>query len=531
VSGVFTAGDKIGAYTILRRLGAGGMGEVYLAKHRHIGREAAIKLLLPELSAREEVVSRFFTEARATGLLRHPNIVEILDCDVHPSGRAYIVMEFLEGENLGECLARIGSFAANVAMAAAIAGQVAGALAVAHGKGIVHRDLKPDNIFLASTPEGATPINVKVLDFGIAKLAYDGGETKQTRTGVLLGTPIYMSPEQCRGSGRVDHRSDIYSLGCIIFELISGRPPFVYNGAGDLIVAHVSEQPPELSSIVPTAPAALSALAKAMLSKNADERPQSMAEVVKRIEDFLGVGAAQFAAMVAVPPGFPVRGSVDVGASKPPDKDERAIASIPISAGGTKLLPQPQTTFSQTASELASPRPSPPPSGSKAVKAGIAVAVLAGCAAAVFAFRPSRSEGNRSNPPAAIAGPEKPAPVAQVQPPEPPLQKNVTIELENGPLGLSVDLDGRPSSVPVTLPRGSENHLLTFRAPGFKPEVARVDGSRDKTIVLNMQQEATRPSREKLRVQRGTAESSKAKSEEPTSKPTVRKKHDGFTDL
>src|SRR5262249_3475041 len=145
-------GAQVGPYNIVRRLGAGGMGEVYLGRHRHIGRDAAIKVLLPELSKNEDVVARFFTEARATAAIRHPAIVEILDCDVHPSGRAYIVMEFLEGENLAERLARGGSYAGNLETAGSIIVQVASALAAAHAKGIVHRDLKPDNVFLCGDP-------------------------------------------------------------------------------------------------------------------------------------------------------------------------------------------------------------------------------------------------------------------------------------------------------------------------------------------------------------------------------------------
>jgi hypothetical protein len=286
-----------------------------------------------------------------------------------------------------------------------------------------------------------------------------------------------------------------------------------------------------------------------MLSKNVDERPQSMAEVVKRIEDLLKVTSAQFAAMVAVPPGFPVRGPVDesfddraaegsaegvprsMGASNPSGRGDRAIQSTPPSAGGTKLLPQPQTTFSQTASELATPRNSSQSTGKTLLKVAIAMATLAGGAAVLFAFWPTPSRGSRIKPAAELAVPETPASAVQAQPAEPARPRSVTIELENGPVGLSVEIDGRLTSVPVTVPHGSETHLLTFRAPGFKPEVARVDGSRDKTIVLNMQQEPARLPKAKPRLQRGSPEPPNPKAEEPTPGHTVRKKHDGFTDL
>src|SRR6188768_2550897 len=142
--------QQIGPYTIVRKLGAGGMGAVYLAQHRHLARRAAIKVLLPEISSNAEVVSRFFTEARATSRLHHPSIVEVFDCDVMPSGQAYIVMEYLAGETLGSALGRSTDFRENLKRLAAIVGQVAEALSSAHAMGIVHRDLKPDNVFLGA---------------------------------------------------------------------------------------------------------------------------------------------------------------------------------------------------------------------------------------------------------------------------------------------------------------------------------------------------------------------------------------------
>jgi serine/threonine protein kinase len=392
---VLVAGDRIGAYEIVRYLGGGGMGEVYLACHIHIGRQAAIKVLLPELSTNVDVVSRFFNEARATALLRHPSIVEILDCDVHPSGRAYIVMEFMQGESLGECLGRIGSFGDRPDTALAITGQIARALVAAHAKGIVHRDLKPDNVFLASTPEGEAPVRVKILDFGIAKLMGDGAPTtRMTSTGTLVGTPLYMSPEQCRGSGRIDHRTDIYSLGCVLFELMSGRPPFIREGAGDLIIVHVSEDPPPLSSLVPSSPAPLGDLVRRMLEKDPDRRPQSMSEVVAQIEGLLDVPAARFTAVVDTPAGFPVHAGAH---DSPPAADGRnntspAPPSISPRVGDTKVLPDQSpmrldrsTTFPDHAPTGA--RPAPPDAaqsgqrGSKArggLLAALIVAALIG---------------------------------------------------------------------------------------------------------------------------------------------------------
>jgi serine/threonine protein kinase len=276
---MITAGQQIGGYTVLHLLGRGGMGEVYLAQHRRVARRAAIKVLVPELSQNAVVLERFFNEARSASLIRHPGIVEILDCDLY-LGQAYIVMEFLEGESFGGYLYRTGPLDKDLAFFYGVATAVASAVGAAHATAIIHRDLKPDNIFLHLPSPTAPVVAVKILDFGIAKLAQQEGAHSQTGTGVLLGTPAYMSPEQCRGAGRVDNRSDMYSLGCIFYEALTGFPPFVREGFGDLIVAHVGEapQPPRArgAAIEPE----LEALILRMLAKSPDDRPQSMDEVV-----------------------------------------------------------------------------------------------------------------------------------------------------------------------------------------------------------------------------------------------------------
>jgi len=277
-------GETIGSYTILRRLGEGGMGEVYLAEHKHIARRAAIKLLLPELTTKSEAVSRFFTEARATSLIRHPGIVEILDCAVHTNGRAYIIMEFLDGESLAHALERVGSFSSQAAAGLRVCAEVASALAAAHAKGIVHRDLKPDNVFLAvgSGPHGGeNGLRVKILDFGIAKLAAEGQASLQrTRTGSLLGTPVYMSPEQCRGIAAVDHRADIYALGCITYELLTGRHPFDRELPGDLLVAHISETAPPVTERRSELPPEIDAVIERGMAKSPDDRYPSAGELI-----------------------------------------------------------------------------------------------------------------------------------------------------------------------------------------------------------------------------------------------------------
>jgi serine/threonine-protein kinase len=241
------------------------MGVVYLAEHRHMGRRAAIKFLMPELSQMGDRLQRFFLEARAASMVEHDGIVRVFDCDVHPNGSAYIVMEYLAGQNLQAFLAIRRALPPSEA--AAVMLPVASALAAAHDKGIVHRDLKPENIFVLSHPPGG----IKILDFGVAKLSQSvHNEPSRTQSGALLGTPLYMSPEQARGSATVDARADVYSMGCILFEMLTGQPPFTHLSSNELLLAHMGQPPPPLD---PSIPAALRVLVAGMLAKEPGERP------------------------------------------------------------------------------------------------------------------------------------------------------------------------------------------------------------------------------------------------------------------
>jgi eukaryotic-like serine/threonine-protein kinase len=275
----------VGGYRLVRKLGQGGMGEVWVGEHQRLDRQGAVKLLLPSWTADEAVLERFFIEARATSRIRHPGIVEIVDCGVTPEGRAYIVMELLVGSNVREFVGAAGH--ADLKFIVGMAQQVASAVGAAHAQKIVHRDLKPDNIFLVGATPGAAheqPVQAKVLDFGIAKLIDRESDTGLTGTGVLVGTPAYMSPEQSRGRGLIDHRTDIYSLGCILFELAAGRQPFLQQGIGELIAARLMEDAPTLRSVVPNIPESFDRLVNSMLVRDPDARIQTMAEVEEALK-------------------------------------------------------------------------------------------------------------------------------------------------------------------------------------------------------------------------------------------------------
>lgn len=251
------------------------MGAVYLAEHALIGRKAAIKLLLPHFASNADIVRRFFNEAKAASEARHPGIIEIYDFGLCEDGAAYIAMELLEGESLRQRMHTRGRLPVTEAMA--ITAQLAAALSAAHDKGIVHRDLKPDNIFIVPDPEIGE--RAKILDFGIAKLASDNTGAEKTRSGLIMGTPVYMAPEQCRGADKVDCRADYYALGCILFRMLCGRSPFVGAGYGDLLVAHIYQQPPRPSGLEPTIPRGVDDLILRLLAKDPQQRPSSYQEL------------------------------------------------------------------------------------------------------------------------------------------------------------------------------------------------------------------------------------------------------------
>ena len=278
------AGTQIGAYRVLERIGAGGMGAVWLAEHLALGRRAAVKVLHPEYSAKPEIVQRFFNEARAATAISDPGIVQVFDFGQHTDGSAYLVMELLEGETLEKRLTSLGRLA--IADALRVMHQVASTLGAAHARGIVHRDLKPENIFLVRDSAVLGGERAKILDFGIAKLASNAGGLK-TSTQAVMGTPMYMSPEQCRGAGHVDQRSDVYSLGCVLFHLLTGRPLFDAEGVGDIMAMHLREPAPRLSTRTTEMPPEVDDLVARCLEKDPTRRPGSGSDLASQIAGLL----------------------------------------------------------------------------------------------------------------------------------------------------------------------------------------------------------------------------------------------------
>jgi serine/threonine protein kinase len=459
-------GTKVGNYKLIRQLGAGGMGVVYAAEHELMGKMAAVKLLLPELSANQEIVGRFFNEAKAATKIHHPGIVDVYDFGYHVSGHAYIVMEFLQGESLTDLLKKGLQFGRVVD----IAWQLASALGAAHKRGIVHRDVKPDNIFVVPDPATPTGDRVKVLDFGIAKLTSDDNVSMKTRTGTVMGTPVYMSPEQCRGSGEIDHRSDIYAMGCIMYEMACGQPPFVRNGFGELITAHIIEEPEMVSSINPSVPGAFEAIVMKTLEKEPSARFQHMSEV----ETELGSINPEALNNVTRIPAVGRAG----GTGRSKLRSNRSIRSTAAKAGGGAL----QITNPGIPSEL--PELDERPAGNnkkKLIGIGLGVLAAAGVAVAVL------GGGKKTEAPAPVVA------AAPVAPVVPALVGTtvVKIDVTSTPMGASVIRaeDGAflgRTPFHVALAKSSKELALVVKHEGYEDQRVAVplleDGKSDVTL-------------------------------------------------
>ena len=485
-------GTIVGQYKITAKLGEGGIGAVYMAEHTLIGRKAAIKTLLPEYSDKKEIVERFFNEARAATSVRHPGIVEIYDFGYQPDGTAFIVMELLPGESLGTRLRRVGKLGA--AEASEIIRQAASGLAAAHQENVIHRDLKPDNLFLVPDPELGE--RVKILDFGIAKLTADRSSSSvKTRTGAVMGTPTYMSPEQCVGAGKVDPRSDLYSLGCIFFELLCGQPPFVGEGAGAVLGAHIYQEPPLPRAIDPSIPPEVEALIMRLLAKDPQARVGSSQELVAALSAGSSLSARprppthdregharspSQAHWVQTGPELPHTTLSDAGAGMraaalphtlPPRRSRRlaiAVAALVIAGGGIGMLALSGGDGpSQSAATSASDDPS-----ERAVSAAAAEP-------AKNAVKPTESDppGDKESPAQEPAQPVKPA--------------EISIAIDSVPAGADVYRRGEDKPVGKTpyrgtLPASDDELVFVVKKDGHADHEVKLAANEDGSAELTL---------------------------------------------
>jgi serine/threonine-protein kinase len=481
-------GQTIGNYLVTQKLGEGGMGAVYLGTHPQIGKKVAIKVLHQEFASNQDVTQRFFNEAKAVNDIGHPNIVDIVDFGIIQTGPStslvYFIMEYLPGQTLSQLLRAESSMPPERAFQ--IAMQVADALSASHKAGIVHRDLKPDNIILIS--RGRERDFVKLLDFGIAKLTGDGSMSQRTRTGLVMGTPAYMSPEQCEGRATVDYRTDIYALGIVLYEMLTGRVPFIGEGYGEILVQHLTQRPVPPSSYRMLPPhielVVLKALEKRqeMRYPNMDEFIRAMADPVGYVEANGGVGgflARQLLPSVAPLPAIrhtpaPMMMTPSPGTLSPVQFPTPAPGQVPTTLGGAA---------GQQVAGGKSKTPLFVAAGIVVVGAGIAIAVVA-----------SKGKGGGDEPAApgsdttVVAQPIPPTPppkpptvapdaaVAAIVTPDaavvatpdapialpPPVPKTVAISLESMPAGAEIFLDGvdmhKVTPATLDLPRKAGTH-------------------------------------------------------------------------
>lgn len=272
--------DVVGGYRIVKTIGKGGMGAVFEGVHETTGERAAIKILHAHHSQDPESLARFLNEGKAISALQHPGIVRLLGSGTMANGGCYIAMEFIDGETLSAKLKRDKRLGRQ---GLRLARQVASALQAAHRRNIVHRDLKPSNILLRRADQGEP--EVRIIDFGIAKMSVEDREVQDfhTRTGTMIGTPVYMAPEQCRGVAVTD-RTDVYALGVILYQMLTGRPPFYSQADGDILAMHILVPPKPLREVEPAIPERVAELVERMLGKESTERP-SMAEVELSLAD------------------------------------------------------------------------------------------------------------------------------------------------------------------------------------------------------------------------------------------------------
>jgi eukaryotic-like serine/threonine-protein kinase len=450
-----TLADK---YHLTTLLGQGGMGAVYRGEHIIIGKKVAVKFLHAELAQNPEVVKRFYREAQAAAAIGHDSIIDVLDVGVSQSGEPYLVMEYLEGESLGDMLARTGPL--DLSAALGILEPTLRALHAAHSKGIVHRDLKPDNIFIVRQSSG--PPKIKLIDFGISKFAESAGGEKLTQTGSVMGTPAYMAPEQARGAATLDHRADLYSIGVILYEMLTRKLPFSGANFTEIIINILTADPVPPCQAFAGFPKEAEALVLRALAKDPAERFESAEAMIAQMSSLAAFAVRQerltHIAAEAMKTTFaggslgekPVTGGTDVAKNV---LSQVARARTPAGWTGTAAKPR------RNAKALA------------AVIALAGVVTLGGAVGAVLVW----------------GGANKPAPaaVAPVQAPQP--ATSVSISVKGAPEGALVFFDGVLVTVnPFRVKIGAASVELRVQAKGYQPYVASVIPSADQEIAVSL---------------------------------------------
>ena len=449
-----------GRYRVIRLLGEGGMGAVYEAENLTIGRKVAIKVLHAQFATNPQVVQRFHQEARAAAAIGHPNIIEVLDMGKLDDGASYMVLEYLEGKDWSDEIEESGPLP--LSRVASILVQVCDALQAAHTAGIIHRDLKPENIFLIERHERDD--FVKVLDFGISKvLPSDSEQRALTQTNMMLGTAYYMSPEQTRAAKHVDHRSDIFTLGVILFQALTGYYPFNDAALPMLFVKICTEEPKPLSDYRSDLPSQVESVFRKLIAKDVKKRYQSCAQVKAALLPFIDHDDAPAMVEGALDPkdqaASALTGSVP---DEAPDAPVPAIASVANDA-----LPVPKRN---------------------ALLLALVVTVLGAGGAAAFGM----GAGNESDEPTLTTAAPVQQPQPQPQPPEEtPAGSMIMITVLTTPADAVITLDGNAASNPLTIeaPRDPSVHTLLVEAPGYVSRTERITYVQSREVSVELEAE------------------------------------------
>lgn len=493
-------GTILGNYKITAQIGSGGMGIVYVAEHVLLGKQAAVKVLKPERCESPEIVERFFNEARAASMVKDPGIPEIFDYGRLSEGNAYLVMEMLEGQTLGAVLK--DAIRLSPGRSLALARLMAGTLKATHELGIIHRDLKPDNVYVV--PDAAMPRGerIKILDFGIAKLQGDNHTSNvQTETGRLMGTPYYMSPEQCRGAGDIDHRTDIYSLGCVVYQMLTGRPPFTMQGSGEVLAAHIHVVPKHITEVEPAIPHELAKLTMRLLEKDPAKRPQTMVAVIQGLNEI-----ASYTEMRTPEPSLAASADLDIEMYRDTlDDIEPLKNSTTLGASSGEYQASPKETWA-----IAAPKPS------LARRVVMPLALLLGVgfggwgAYTVLAQKATAASQAEATTAAAVApAPAKVKPAAPV-PAQPIIVRElvevaaetVSLTIESDPKGAriyrisdGVEVGRTPFTTKVRQGKGSMGFLL--RKTGYRNETVELPVAKDGTTLIELKSRSRGSSKSK----------------------------------
>lgn len=451
-------GRMAGEYRLRRKLGEGGFGAVYEAEHPVLKRRAAVKVLHQAAGRDSDAVLRFIAEAQAVNQIRNRHIVDVFSFGKLQDGRHFYVMDLLEGEPLDRCLARLGRL--ELATAVQLLRPLAEALDTAHAAGIVHRDIKPQNIFLTWDSNGETV--PKLLDFGMAKLLADA--TVHTQSGTPMGTPLYMSPEQARGE-KVDGRSDVYALGILCHELLTGRLPITGESTIAALMAQVLQPPPRASEVCPDLPPGIDAPILHMLEKQPAARPATAGAAIAAL------AAAVVEAGQAIPPGMP---RVPRPAPQPMPPEDHELPTAPTEPG-------PQRQDSAAISSVLSPAAREGWLGGRHGRWALVLAALTLAAAGGVVFRMSSAErpGAGAGPVPSVPPPHSsvPVPPAPTARPQEPARGTVDVTVRGAPRGARVWAGDRmlgEAPGPVAVAFGASPVTLTVTAAGHEPTTVTV---------------------------------------------------------